>query len=139
MLVGENDNKLGVCYIGIYVDDCCYVGTTAALYDLTESLKKKTTNAEAFTLSMEDGTSDYWSREVIFGCGRKSAWLGQPHLLQNRRDKFGGLVQGQQTYKTPGTPRINIHCLKQEENRVDAAEHALYRSRIGMLLYLMRH
>ena len=38
----------------------------------------------------------------------KHAWLGQPHLIKNLENKFGGLVNHIWSHKTPGIPKFLI-------------------------------
>ena len=54
---------------------------------------------------------------------------------------MGDLVNNLQTYRTPGTPNQGIVRLKDNEleNKLDAEKHALYRSGVGMLPYLVKH
>ena len=40
---------------------------------------------------------------------------------------------------TPGTPRVIVMRVAEEEDKLPAEEHAIYRSRVGTLLYLTKH
>ena len=42
-----------------------------------------------------------------------------------------------QTYKTPGTPNLNM--IRDTEATISKEKHKLYRSGVGMLLYLVKH
>ena len=42
-------------------------------------------------------------------------------------------------YKTPGTPGKGLILAKEEEDRIDDAQHALYRTGVRMLLYCIKH
>ena len=65
------------------------------------------------------------------------AWLGQPYLIKKLKKKFGKYVEGLKQYKTPGTPNFNIK--RNSENKVDTGKQKLYRSGVGMLLFLVKH
>jgi len=55
--------------------------------------------------------------------------------------KFGQMVANMQSYRTPGTPSQHIAKLKEEEmdKAISSEQQALYRSGVGMLLYLLKH
>ena len=59
-------------------------------------------------LKIVEGLQDYLSWEIKFSDNKKCAWLGQPHLIKNQENKFGGLVNHIQSHKTPGTPKFLI-------------------------------
>ena len=40
---------------------------------------------------------------------------------------------------TPGTPRFTARRLENEEDKVNAKDHEIYRSGVGTLLYLTKH
>jgi len=65
------------------------------------------------------------------------AWLGQPHVMKNIKQKFGELVKKAQNYKTPGAPGIELRKSMTDDSKVSIKEHKTYRSGVGMLLYLM--
>ncbi len=55
-------------------------------------------------LKIDDDLTDYLSCEIKFSDNRKSAWLGQPHLIANLEKSFRKRVKGMRSYTTPGTP-----------------------------------
>ncbi len=131
-------SELGVVYIAIYVDDCYCVGHKKALDKMEELMKSNTKSVEAFTLKVTESTSDYLGCEVVFSQDKKKAWLGQPHIVANLERKFGDAVKKLQSYKTPGTPGIGLR--KAEDGiKVPSEDHSMYRSGVGMLLYLVKH
>ena len=88
---------------------------------------------------MNDDLSDYLSCKILFDKDKKKAWLGQPHLIKNIESKFGDMVRNLQTYRTPGTPNQGIMRLKDVKIEVSKDEHSLYRSGVGMFLFLVKH
>lgn len=126
----------GRIYVAIYVDDCLFCGTTKMIEDTIEGIKK-----HGLEVKVEDNMTDYLSCNVVFDKDKQMGWLGQPHLLNNLKKKFGDMVRHLQTYRTPGTPNLGI--LKIDKNdpsaKVDDETHSLYRSGVGMLLYLVKH
>jgi hypothetical protein len=65
----------------------------------------------------------------------------KPHLIKNLEEKFEDMVRNLQTYRTPGTPNQGIVRPMKGEivEKANEDEHTLYRSGVGMLLYLVKH
>jgi transposase InsO family protein len=126
-------NKLGVVYMALYVDDIYASGDEAALDDSIIGLRKY------FKIKVVDDLRDYLSCEIIFSADKSKAWLGQPHLIKNLENKFGDLVKTSQKYRTPGTPGQGVLRPKEGDERITDEDQSLYRSGVGMLLYLVKH
>ena len=94
---------------------------------------------EGLSLKVEENLTDYLSCELVFDKRREKAWLGQPHLIEKLKKKFGDEVNGMQEYRTPGTPGHGILRNVKEEQVLDMLEQKKYRSGVGMLLYLIKH
>ena len=130
-LMMKNGTK-GIVFIAIYVDDCLLIGTEEAINEAVEGLQ-----AHGFKLK-EDGTlHDYLSCDVILSDDKSEGWIHQPHLLKNLEKKFGTMVSPMQKFGTPGTPRGVI--VKAQEQTMSPQDQRLYRSGVGMLLYLVKH
>ena len=130
------ETKDGIAFVAIYVDDCLFVGNEKIIQETIVGIKKW-----GLQVTVEDNLSDYLSCKILFNKDRTKAWLGQPHLIKNIKAKFGEMVSNLQTYRTPGTPNQGIIRTKEAEmkDKLDAETHALYRSGVGMLLYLVKH
>ena len=76
--------KFGRVYIALYVDDNLIVGKEEAINEVIQELRDK-----GFTLKVKDDLKDYLSCEIEFTKNKKSAWLGQPHLIANLEKSFG--------------------------------------------------
>ena len=63
------------------------VGDIAAIDNAIEVLKSK-----GLVLKIVDVLQDYLSFEIKISDNKKRIWLGQPHLIKNLENKFGGLV-----------------------------------------------
>ena len=126
--------KLGIVFIALYVDDCYCCGTEAAIKDTIEKIQQK-----GFTVKIEYEMTDYLSCELRFSADRKRAWLGQPHLIKNLERKFGELMNKTHDYSTPGTPNQGIVRPIENEVEITKEQHKMYRSGVGMLLYLVKH
>ena len=98
-LLVKESTKFGRIYIALYVDDNLIVGHPQAIKETIQELRD-----EGLVLKVEDDLKDYLSCEINFSKDRKSAWLGQPHLIANLEIFLGEQVKEMREYKTPGTP-----------------------------------
>lgn len=124
----------GIVYIALYVDDNLLVGHPEAIDDAIQQMKK-----HGLILKIEDDLKDYLSCEVQFSEDKKKAWLGQPHLISNLKEKFGDYVKKLREYKTPGTPGLNMIRNTDDKLALSKEKQSLYRSGVGMLLYLVKY
>ena len=108
------------------------MGNQAAINETISDLRK-----EGFTLKVEGSLHDYLSCEITIDRENKMGWIHQPHLLDKMEKKFGAEIGHLQRYRTPGTPGQGI--LRDTNAKVDAEKHKMYRSGVGMLLYLVKH
>ena len=65
------------------------------------------------------------------------AWIHQPHLITKLSEKFGKHTKDLQTYRTPGTPGLGT--LRSPSTIVCAEKLKIYRTGVGMLLYLVKY
>ena len=130
MMMRRDDN--GVVFIAIWVDDSLLVGHDKAIQQVVIDLKKK-----GLTLKIEGELDDYLSCEISFSRDGKRGWIHQPHLIKKIDKKFGSMVKRLQRYRTPGTPGGSI--LRNTEAKITPEQHKIYRSGVGMLLYLVKH
>jgi hypothetical protein len=126
--------KKGTVHIALYVDDCYCCGDMEEIESVIKEMKQ-----EGFTLKIERNMTDYLSCQIEFSKDRKKAWIGQPHLMKKIKDTFWNQVAKLQKYKTPGTPHVGIMRPKEDDPCISKDEHSMYRSGVGMLLYLVKH
>lgn len=60
-------------------------------------------------------------------------------MIKKLQSHFGTLVKGLQTYKTPGTPGQGVRRPREGDEVLDSKMQSLYRSGVGMLLFLLKH
>ena len=70
---------------------------------------------------------------------RTKGWLGQPSIIRSLEKKFGKEAIKHRLGLTPGTPRFIAMRVADEKDKLQAKEHATYRSGVGTLLYLTKH
>jgi hypothetical protein len=124
----------GIVIIGLYVDDSLCIGTKEALSELIQQLKEK-----GLTVKVGKDLQDYLSCEILLSKDQTKAWIGQPYLIQKLEEKFKGLIENLQDYRTPGTPGTGIVRPKKEQERISDEEQMIYRSGVGMVLYLVKY
>ena len=95
----------------LYIDYNLMVGNIAMIDDTIKALKNK-----GLVLKIVEGLQDYLSCKIKFSNDKKNAWLGQPHLIKNMEEKFGGLVHDIWSHKTPGMPKLLIFSTKDQQD-----------------------
>jgi hypothetical protein len=123
-MMARRNNK-GVCFIAIWVDNLLLIGHDDAMEQTIHDLK-----AHDFGLKIEGELDDYLSCEITFLKDNKMGWIHQPHLITKIEKKFGLLVKGLQSYKTPGTPGGSIS--RNPLSKINAHKQKIYRSGVGM-------
>ena len=79
-----------------------------------------------------------WVARYKFDKEGKIAWIGQTHLIKKLEQKFGEIVSGMQSHATPVT-HTSFPLPKEGEIGISREEHEIFRSRLRMLLYLMKY
>ena len=129
-------NSYGLCIIALYVDDCLCVGDSHALDKAISDIRK------IFDIKVENKVSDY------LGCNiqenQDSTFIHQKHTYEHLKEKFLSLVTRPstnkiQSYSTPGTPGFRIVRALPEDPTLPSNQQKLYRSGVGILLYLVKH
>ena len=75
-LLYRND-EVGLVYLCMYVDHILSVGTRESIDKAVKDIK------DCFEISVDGTLKDYLGCELHFSKDKRSAWLGQPHLLKN--------------------------------------------------------
>ena len=126
-------NEKGIIYLLVHVDDIYAAGNKAAVEDAIKGIK------ESFRVKIEENTKDYLSCEIKISKDGGTAWIGQPHLIKKLATKIGEMVKKRPIYKTPGTPGFRVIRPKENDLKLSPEKQTLYRSVVGMLLYLIKH
>ena len=120
----------GPVYLCMYVDDVLIVGTRVTIDKAVRDIE------DCFEITVDGTLKDYLGCEIHFSEDKKSAWLGQPHLIKNLKRRFGHMVDGK-NLKTPGTPGFKVFCV--EDIKLGVKDQKIYCSGVGMMLYLVKH
>lgn len=127
----KRETKNGICFFGVYVDDNFCIGDKIVIEDSIQRLQK------FFDLKRLGPMKEF------IGCSieRKNdkVFLWQPYLIKNMEKKFGELVKGLKTYKTPAAPGMTTTRPTEEMPKLSESQQTMFRSGIGMLMYLIKH
>jgi len=127
--------KEGPIYLGAYVDDNLILGKEETPKWLAKEVQK-----QGMEVKIEEGLQDYLSCNIIMSKDKKRAWIGQPHLIKKLKKKFGKRIQQMKKTFTPGTPGQGLQeIIEGQEEKLNDEEQKVYRSGVGMLLYLVKH
>ena len=127
-------NELGLVFMALYVDDCLVIGDSKAMNATINHMR-----AKGLSLKIEEELTDYLSCQIKLNRKEKKGWIGQPHLIRDLEERFGKMVNHLTAYKTPGTPGVGLERPKNQESELEPSLQELYRSGVGMLLYLVKH
>ena len=89
----------GVVFLAVWVDDSLLVGDKEAIKKAFQDLR-----GEGFVLKEDGSLDDYLSCKISMNVDKTKGWIHQPHLLTKMKKRFGGLIKGLQSYKTPSAP-----------------------------------
>jgi hypothetical protein len=120
--------------IGVYVDDCLVSGQEGEINQLIADL-----NSKGFSLKVERDLKDYLRCRVIENVKKRKILILQPHLINKIIDTFRNEVSSKRFYGTPGTPKFKVFCPDEDSDTIHESLQKNYRSRVGMLLYLIKH
>jgi hypothetical protein len=120
-------------FVIIYVDDGGIFGTEEDIKETIEALTK------SFVVK------DLGKLEYFVGCriirdphNKNRAFIHQPKLLEHLRKEFKHLGKIRD-FKTPAGPKTTIIRPVKEDKLITKKEQTIYRSGVGMLLYLVKH
>jgi hypothetical protein len=120
-------------FIIIYVDDG---GIFSSEDDIQEVLKEL---GKTFKVKYLGKLENFIGCKLIENPEKTKIWIHQPKLLKNLNQTFGKLVENVRDYKTPATPKATIVRPKEGDPLISPERQKLFRSGVGMLLYLVKH
>ena len=125
--------KKGICVFVLYVDDCFITGDKIAIDETIKEIKTK------FNITTSGSLDDFLGYKVKMNREQKTTYITQPFLIEKMIEKFGQDMP-KRTYRCPGTPGF-IAKLKsiRDEHVLNESKMTMYRSGVGMLLYLQKH
>ena len=130
LLKRENEN--GTVILCIYVDDVCCVGDEAAIDEAIAEIEK------IYTIKKLGEMKEY-VRVTVERTGDQTMWLSQPDTLEKMEENFERFVKDMKVFSAPAAQGSAVIRSKSEEGKLKADEQKLYRSGVGMLLWLTKH
>ena len=116
--------------MGIYVDDCILIGDGRAIEEAINNVKKH------FDITTEE-VHDF------IGCSIEKRddliLLNQPDLIRKLSKTFKDDIKDMKDYETPAGSGFKITRPTKEEELLNKENQKKYRSRVGSLLYLVKH
>jgi hypothetical protein len=105
----------------IHVDDCYIIGKTESIKQVVKDIEK-----EGLKLKVEFNTKDYLSCEILFDKDEECCWLGQPHKVKKIASTYKDLIEGCQSYKTPGAPNQGIMIPGKDDLKISNEDQSIY-------------
>ena len=123
--------KKGAVLLAIYIDDTLCVGKPEAINELKSEL------ATHFATKEEGELREYIGCEIVRE-GKTRLYMRQQVLIKKLERIFGETVKKLPVYKTPSGTGFRVERCIDEDERIDSEKQTLYRSGIGILLFLVK-
>jgi Reverse transcriptase (RNA-dependent DNA polymerase) len=120
-------------FIIIYVDDG---GIFSDDQTIQEVLKELSKYIKVKYLGMLE---NFIGCKLIENKERDTISIHQPKLFKHLEQTFGKMIENVRKYKTPAAPKSTILRPQPGDTLISPEQQKLYRSGIGMLLYLVKH
>ena len=120
-------------FIILYVDDGAIIGSKELIKEVLSALSK-----ELIVKSLGP-LKNFVGCHLIRSNDGKSIFIHQPKLLKHLEETFGQYVTGNKLYLTPAAPKTVIVRPEPDMPLITPSNQTLYRSGVGMLLYLVKH
>jgi len=107
---------------------------------LIKAIDKATKEIKAiFSVTVSPIATEYLGCEIEVAENYACGWIGQSDLYKNLEIKVGNMVKVQQATETPST--LGFHVVRNipEAVFISDQDQKLYRSGVGMLLFLVKH
>jgi Reverse transcriptase (RNA-dependent DNA polymerase) len=123
----------GTIILCIYVDDALMIGDDEAITKTVKQLREKLSLKEVGELQEYVGCTILKSRK------QNRLIMCQPDLLSKLEKTFKSAVEDMRVFKTPTIPGEIIIKTTDKDEIVDKSTHRMFRSGVGMLLYLIKY
>lgn len=133
LFVRKQVGKEPPAFVILYVDDGGIIGTQEVIVKVLKSLSK------VFTVKDLGVMEHFVGCHLIENKSRDTMWIHQPKLIKHLEESFKSLITSDRVFKTPAAPKTVIMRPQEGDTKISAADQSLYRSGVGMLLYLIKH
>jgi hypothetical protein len=120
-------------FVILYVDDGGIIGTQEVIDKVMKSMSK------VFTVKDLGPMENFVGCRLIENKEKDTIWIHQPKLIKHLEESFTSLITSDRVFKTPAAPKTVIMRPQEGDPKISAADQSLFRSGVGMLLYLIKH
>ena len=120
-------------FIIIYVDDGGIFSDAETIKTVIKELGK------TFNVKDLGKLENFIGCKLIENKEKDTIWIHQPKLFKHLEQTFGKLIEGVKNYTTPAAPKTTIMRPQPGDPLISTEQQKLYRSGVGMLLYLVKH
>ena len=126
-------DETGTIIICLYVDDILTVGDKNAINKFHDDIKN------IFTVKKSGNLEDYLGCNIKFSNDGDEASMVQPHIVKKLKEKFHDLTKDIKVRDTPCAAGSIVVREFNDDIELNNDEQSLYRSGIGILLYLAKY
>jgi hypothetical protein len=120
-------------FVILYVDDGGIIGTNQIIAQVLSAMQK------VFTVKDLGPMKHFVGCHLLENKDRDTMWIHQPKLIKHLEESFKSLINSDRVYKTPAAPKTVIMRPQPGDVLISDKDQSLYRSGVGMLLYLIKH
>ena len=133
LFLKQNKSSGNSAFVIIYVDDGGIFSSKENIEELIKALGKD------FKVKYLGKLEHFVGCHIIENVNKDTIWIHQPKLIKHLKAEFGHMIQTDQVYPTPASPKTM--CMRPQEGDplITPEEQTVFRSGVGMLLYLVKH
>ena len=120
-------------FVIIYVDDGGIFSTKEDIDEIIEAL------GQDFKVKYLGKLEHFVGCHITENYKKDTLWIHQPKLLKHLEEDFSKYITTNKVFMTPASPRTTILRPQEGDNKISPAEQTIFRSGVGMLLYLVKH
>ena len=120
-------------FVIIYVDDGGIFSTKEDIDEIIEAL------GQDFKVKYLGKLEHFVGCHMTENYKKDTLWIHQPKLLKHLEEDFSKYITTNKVFMTPASPRTTILRPQEGDNKISPAEQTIFRSGVGMLLYLVKH
>ena len=120
-------------FVIIYVDDGGIFSTKEDIDEVINALGK------VFKVKYLGKLEHFVGCHITENHSGDKLWIHQPKLLKHLEEDFSKYITTTREYLTPAGAKTTIMRPQEDDNKISDTEQTIYRSGVGMLLYLVKH